>query len=318
VKRLQRLYPHFQQALAITLDSHKHRFQAILDVLEEHESFPILMQIDDYSGCLKDNYGTITEAGQDKQSLPIMTLARRIGCPYYFAIPSFELFSHATIPTTLRPWDDVFANWTLTYKSLDNKIPMVFWRGSCSGRPKRHKFVKQARPITSLFDVQFTVDCLSRDHKENTRPPEESMKYRAVFDIDGNSFSGRFSRLLCYNSVVIKINTEPDYEEYFMNDLTPGVHFLSASMDNFTDVALYAVQDSSLSAMKAIVQNANAWCKQKLNLDVLYVDFLRIVNGIIEKLNVKDNTWIDQWKQSEHLYLTHNSTVSSEILDWQV
>jgi hypothetical protein len=43
-----------------------------------------------------------------KKSIPIMTLARRVACPYYFPIPSFELYSHAEIPGSGGSWEDVF------------------------------------------------------------------------------------------------------------------------------------------------------------------------------------------------------------------
>jgi hypothetical protein len=34
---------------------------------------------------------------------------------------------------------------------------------------------------------------------------DEQMNYKAIMDIDGNSWTGRFSKLLCTNSVVIKV-----------------------------------------------------------------------------------------------------------------
>jgi Glycosyl transferase family 90 len=318
IRRLQLLYPHLQNAVALMLVRNQHSFRLIWDIIEKAGSFPILFQIDDPSTCLKDNYVMPQKSRDDgvKKSLPIMTLARRIGCPYYFPIPSFELYNHVEIPPQGKSWDDAFKNWTNTYKSLEEKIPKVFWRGSCTGRSKRQQFVKQSRHMSHL-DVRFSLDCNLRTRPTNVKSREESMKYRAVFDIDGNSFSGRFSRLLCYNSVVIKIDTEPeDFEEYFMTDLTPGVHFLPASMENFSNVADYAIQNSNLDAMKEIVRNANAWCKQKLHLEILHYDFLSILNGIITELNRNDSTWIDQWKSTESLYLTPNSTISSEILDW--
>jgi len=34
---------------------------------------------------------------------------------------------------------------------------------------------------------------------------DHQMKYKAIFDIDGNNWSSRFPKLLCTNSVIIKV-----------------------------------------------------------------------------------------------------------------
>ena len=34
---------------------------------------------------------------------------------------------------------------------------------------------------------------------------DDQMKYKAILDIDGNNWSGRFPKLLCTNSVTIKV-----------------------------------------------------------------------------------------------------------------
>lgn len=129
------------------------------------------------------------------------------------------------------------------------------------------------------------------------------MRYRAVLDVDGNSWSGRFSKLLCYNSVVILVRIKDDYEGYFMADLMPGVHYLPASLENFTEVAKWAVQNSSLPEIKQIVQNANAWCSQKIHADELNRDFLALLNGYVQGLNANDPNWIDKWKNVQDSYL---------------
>lgn len=36
-------------------------------------------------------------------------------------------------------------------------------------------------------------------------PFDDQMKYRAIIDIDGNAWSSRFSKILCTNSVAIKV-----------------------------------------------------------------------------------------------------------------
>ena len=48
-------------------------------------------------------------------------------------------------------------------------------------------------------------------------PETDTMNYRAVLDLDGTAWSERFARLLCYNSVVIRIEVDNDLEEYFIS-----------------------------------------------------------------------------------------------------
>jgi hypothetical protein len=76
---------------------------------------------------------------------------------------------------------------------------------------------------------------------EGRSPMEDSMRFKAVIDIDGNSWSERFPRLMCYNSAVIGIDvsdhapTLADFEEeYYMraggDRPLPGVHCISADL----------------------------------------------------------------------------------------
>ena len=64
-------------------------------------------------------------------------------------------------------------------------------------------------------------------------------KYKAILDIDGNSYSARFSRLLCTNSVIIKIT--PRWAEYFFDELQPMAHYVPANLENLTKVVEYVV-----------------------------------------------------------------------------
>jgi hypothetical protein len=304
-KRLKRMLPRFQRSLKKVLFDYPDRFRAIFEVLEKVGSFPIVMQLDDYRGCLKDNYNM---TAQVKKSLPTMSLCRQTGCQYSFPIPGYQTYTYASIPKS-GTWDEVFQQWAETYPRMEDKIPKAFWRGSCNGGGFTHRldFAKVALAAdSSHLDVKLTGGrwCTTGfPLAPNLTQKEESMRYRATLDIDGNSWSERFPRLLCYNSVVIKVNVEQDHDEYFMPSLIPGVHYLAASLDNYTEVARWAVQDSSLPAIKRIVENANSWCKQSMTMSRLNYDFLTVLNGIVEGLNANDISWVDRWAQVQNNYL---------------
>lgn len=303
-KRLKRMLPRFQHSLKKILFDFPERFQAIFNVLEKVGSFPIVMQLDDYRGCLKDNYNTPDNISK---SLPIMTLCRQKGCQYSFPIPGYGTYTYATIPKS-GTWGSVFEKWAETYPNMEDKIPKAFWRGSCNGGEKTHRLVlaDRSQGHDTYLDVKLTGGrwCTTGySLAVNLTPPEESMRYRATLDIDGNSWSERFPRLLCYNSVVIKVDTELDYDEYFMPSLVPGVHYLAASLDNYTEVAKWAVQDSSLPEIKRIVTNANAWCNQTMRPTRLNYDFLTVLNGIVNGLNANDPNWIERWRMVQNSYV---------------
>lgn len=83
----------------------------------------------------------------------------------------------------------------------------------------------------------------------------DSMLHRAVLDIDGNSWSERFPRLFCYNSMVVKVDAFLDHDEYFLPSLTPGKYYVAADLVNFTHVV------KMYRRCKRLFENANNWCR---------------------------------------------------------
>jgi hypothetical protein len=306
--RLSRMLVHFQQAVGTLLFDYPDRFQAIIQVLEKVGSFPIVLDLSDYVGCAKDNYKIHLQNRSVMKSLPVMTLCRMAAnCSYFLPLPTYATYDYSGIPKN-GTWDATMNDWSIAFPTMEDKIPRAFWRGSCGFTPHRAQFLAQARNLahSEYLDVFPIKGRCGR--RAVITPNEESMRYRAVLDIDGNSWSERFTRLLCYNSVVIKVNVDPDFEEYYMPSLTPGVHYLPASLENYTEVAKWAVQNSSLKQIKRIVKNANDWCKQRIQSRVLNYDFLTVLNGFVEGLNVHDRKWIDRWEMVQNSYLGTNAS----------
>ena len=55
---------------------------------------------------------------------------------------------------------------------------------------------------------------------------------------------------------------EPDYIEYFYENLRPMEHYVPASLSNLTEVVEYVVSKANDAEMKSIVESANSWCKR--------------------------------------------------------
>ena len=102
------------------------------------------------------------------------------------------------------------------------KTNKAAWRGSTTGffyptfdDLPRSKLVKEGNMHSDLFDVGFTSFVMgwekqAKEIRNQTTVKgyislDDLMRYRAIIDIDGNTWSSRFSKLLCTNSVVIKV-----------------------------------------------------------------------------------------------------------------
>jgi hypothetical protein len=122
-----------------------------------------------------------------------------------------------------------------------------------------HKYLKQSKKgmwvpydavedCSSLYDVKFTavLQCDEKDCEEqkkffNLGAKEElsqQFQSRFVFDIDGNSFSGRYYTLLQSKSVVLK---QTILREWHDERLIPWVHYIpvSLSMDELPEIMRY-------------------------------------------------------------------------------
>jgi hypothetical protein len=65
---------------------------------------------------------------------------------------------------------------------------------------------------------------------------------------------------------------DPDFVEYFYDDLRPMSHYVPASLDNITDVVKYVLADENRREMKSIVNSANSWCKRSLTREGMAKD----------------------------------------------
>lgn len=131
---------------------------------------------------------------------------------------------------------------------------------------------------------------------------DDQMKYKAILDIDGNNWSGRFPKLLCTNSVTIKI--DPDYIEYFYHELETMKHYVPASLENVTQVAAYVLDETNEEEMKSIVQSANSWCKTKMTEKGIAKDFMMQ----LEKYEVEFDAYMQQHNM-------HNQSTTPLALD---
>ena len=117
-------------------------------------------------------------------------------------------------------WDSKFKNHECKYP-WQSKIDRAIWRGSTTGPAPlvpfddlpRAKLVKKSMGRPDIIDAGFTSfvqgwewqNLSNQTIAARVIPFKDLMKYRAIIDIDGNTWSSRFTKLLCTNSVIIKV-----------------------------------------------------------------------------------------------------------------
>lgn len=110
------------------------------------------------------------------------------------------------------------------------------------------------------------------------KDPEDLVHaYKFLLDIDGNSFSGRFYRLLRTNSVVLKKSI---FKEWHQDRLIPWVHFIpiSSSSDELPEVVRFlAKTDTGDALARKVALNSRDWAERALRHVDMQLVLLRIL-----------------------------------------
>ncbi|KAL7416466.1 glycosyl transferase family 90-domain-containing protein [Mrakia frigida] len=150
---------------------------------------------------------------------------------YYYQRASWGPREAINNPDTI-PWEE--------------KIPKLWWRGQTSGGNmegknfrhfQRFRFITLANEREDIINAKFTnLDyCLEICEEVEKEFPLSEKKgwtdaypYKYVFDIDGNTFSGRFMGLLHGKALVFKSTI---WTEFWSSWLLPYVHYIPVLPD---------------------------------------------------------------------------------------
>jgi Glycosyl transferase family 90 len=284
------------------------RWNNLLRSINSGIGFPYWAWYGDYKSCNKNNY--------DIQSIPLLTTAAKADCDYSFPIPNYM-----TIIDTQRSseeWQRVFQEFENKYP-WDQKMDQAVWRGSLAEsdihqtfeniRWRLCKLVHESK--NPMYDVGLTSISPQIAEKvfvntadigglvSSISPMLEFMKYRAIIDMDGNSWSSRFGSILCFNSVVVKV--EPNYTEYFFAELIPWMHYIPVKNDlsDLHDNVAWALNPENSAQVKSIIAAANQFCSQRLTPSNLAFDLLDIWETYVSLLNRFDPLWPIKWKDKK-------------------
>ncbi|GKY91566.1 hypothetical protein MPSEU_000128500 [Mayamaea pseudoterrestris] len=270
--------------------------------------FPFLVWNGDFLSCNRNNFHNL--------SVPLFTVCGSLSCNYSFPLPTYKTILDSKF--TPKEWETSFQEYERNF-TMDEKLPKIVWRGSLTGALKNYK---SDRARIARFPVDHPSDLLdiglssiperhSRGREtvnisyfgglaKSIKPQERFMRYMGILDIDGNSWSSRFGKLLCYNSVIVKV--EPRYVDYFYKSLQPWVHFVPVKHDlsDLLAKAAFVTDPSNREMMRSIVVNANKWCSQHMIYSTIARDILDIWEEYVYLLDVGDPNWVETWKQWKH------------------
>ena len=189
---------------------------------------PFLLMTSDSSGCeIKhkfDQFGYPRVAW----SLPSPAKYGQDWCKS-IGIPTYEVWNSFKKYESESSWDVQFQRQSKQYP-WSRKIHRAVWRGATTSHGiyketpsflhvlsdiPRGKLVQKSILNPSLIDAAFTkFTPIYKGREEELRnttifkkimPFYDQMNFMAIIDIDGNDWSSRFPKLLCTNSIVIKV-----------------------------------------------------------------------------------------------------------------
>ena len=283
--------------------------------------FPFLMWYGDFTGC---NY----LKWKDRYSIPLYTVAALDVCNYTFPFPNYG----NAIDTNVN-WETEIELSNTNYQ-WNNKLSQIVWRGGLTGdmsdmehksprwnmMEKVHAIEKEHTNSATLssspqqpFLFDFGATRLPGKHKKfspyvddvggfvKSMPMEDFQRYRGILDMDGNSWSIRFGRLLCYNSVILKV--EPTWVEYFYYKdepkLQPWVHYIpvKADLSDLVELSEFVADPANDEFLQTMVMSANTWCRRNMSKQRIASDMLNIWERYLQLITTNNPNWIQElWK----------------------
>lgn len=175
-------------------------------------TFPFILHHSDHSEC-NDYNGRL---------IPVFSWYALVGCNYSWPVPYAQFAMQKK--DNESEWDAKFKEWDKDYP-WESKQRKAVWRGSLTGPivPDWRELPRAKLALASRGDGNRTIDAAFVEHnwRDNSQREQEAheaslevprmpfndfQKYRAILDADGNTWSGRFGLLMCFNSVVIKVS----------------------------------------------------------------------------------------------------------------
>ncbi|KAJ7157283.1 glycosyl transferase family 90-domain-containing protein [Mycena filopes] len=217
-----------------------------------HTPHPTASYFKDDMNCLVPNRPTgFTGLANDASAFMLYSSSTDFTTDFYPVMSMTKIspcFADILVPSEFYYTD---SGWAPKYGYPNNiawedKMDKLYWRGMTSGGHvfgqnyhafPRFRLIDIGRKHENLMNVLLSgfhdglcgencdADAIKKEYKiaHSSSPREEVYKYKYLFDVDGNSFSGRYLGLLRSGSLVFKSTV---FAEYFNDWLRPFEHYI--------------------------------------------------------------------------------------------
>ena len=282
------------------LQSHPDRWPRLAEAANR-TGVPFLLHLDDNRFCNQHNFAL---SPQMNYSLPLFTVAAPSDCDHAFLVPTYSHIDYEVPNSTVQNHSSIRK---AVWRGMNNGVAPVHQPEALS---IRQQMVQAAANRTNM-DACFVVG--TRDKQRNVHPCRripwaDFANYYAILDVDGLSWSERFGKLLCFNSVVLKV--EPEMVDWTASSTQPWVHYVPVAQNssNLAEMVDYVLDPAHDAQMQTIVSNANAWCRANTQRDRMVDYVLDSLAYYVDQLDQGNPQWEAVWKKAK---------LPDKLLIWQ-
>ena len=310
-------------------------------VIHHGGGFPFLVWYGDNRKCNYHNWKN--SKNNNTISLPIFVYCAPIDCNYTIPMPQFNTIKYGK--PSASDWQRSAHNVSTHAYPWHTKINQVVWRGTLwtelphpsndhdTNKPfvstREHLLRHYTAHPNPHLDVQAIAVVDTRDFSAVTNADHsaiggttpsvdmaEFQQYTAILDLDGMSWSSRFVTLLCYNSVILKV--EPEFVDHFHFELEPWTHYIPVNGDlsDLDAKAAFATDPQNEAQILAIIANANAWCHERVVYSRVADDMLDTWSFYVQQLYQHDPHWLDTWNQQKHAPSFNLTMGVAPVTEW--
>lgn len=228
---------------------------------------------------------------RDMEHAPVLSSCRRESIAGQVLIPDFEfLRGHGALE---REVDSAIVRYPWSEKS-----PLAFWRGVTTGgrfaaaefrEAPRARLVLTSLAAPELVDARFTALKQGAENNPELQDPKyrgpsvspaESLRFRYLVDVDGNSSSwSRLVWLLRSNSAVLK-QTSP-FRQWYYPWLVPGRHYVPLAPDLADVTSVVSALRERDAEARAVADAGRAFALEHLSTLAGFVYLAQALAGVL-------------------------------------
>lgn len=291
----------------------------------EAGGFGFMVNFNDTYACFRTNQNFIDripptmnifrgqqDLAQSTTAIPFFTLSSPIDCDTAYLIPNYQMITDSQQREQLVGRLGLYLREQLPFHLFyqGRQKAVAVWRGSATGNNNqslndRQTICEISNQYPELVDAKFVGKPKSgwinteMVYGKRRMKAREFQAYRAIIDVDGNAWSSRFPRLLCYSSSVV-LKVDPEHGDALSGTTKPWQHYIPVQRFNLTNdlVAKVRYVNDHPATVNRIIQTANRWCDEQLGTKSLQRHLLRILDHYLQRFEIQQHDdWSGVWME---------------------